>query len=127
MAGEAGAAVSTGLIREDHVITMCKARYRASATLDDTCAFVTEYYRHRHRHIVVTCVGVCLADAGGDDPDENLVRPRLVNIEILQNERTTFRFQYGTANTHVISSALVPLGLRFVSGRCSADSVYPTK
>ena len=72
----------------DHVVAGRNERDTVADTLDDTSALVPEHARRIAARVGTgRRVEVGMADAAGDDPNERLALLRLLQLDVLDDER----------------------------------------
>jgi len=85
--GEAASTRAAGVVTHEHVIAGRDLGDRRSDALHDARAFVAEHDRLRNREGLVAHRNVGVADAGGDESNEDLLGARLGQLERFNRER----------------------------------------
>jgi hypothetical protein len=76
---------------------------RADA-LDDAGPLVTKDDRDGNRPLPVDVGKIAAADTGGVQPDEHLVRPRVVELQLIDLERAAGGGEHGALDAHQLGS-----------------------
>ena len=99
------ALAALGREERDHVIAGLERRHALAEALDDAGALVAEHGRRVTRRVGAGGrVEVGVADAARNEPDENLARLRLGEIELLHRERRAELLQHRGADLHAHDS-----------------------
>ena len=103
----ARALAARGRPREHDVVAGSDLRDRLADRLDDPRPLVPEHHRRRPSELPLHLVEIRATDADGGHPDDDLVRPRLVEVELDDLERLADAVEEGGARLQSSTSAVV--------------------
>ena len=115
-----GAVAARGRPREDDLVADADRVDGVADELDDTGTLVTEHHRRRALPLALHLVEVGPADAGSGDPDDDIVRAGLCQVELDDLERLADRPEEPGPGFHPPSADLTAAQFVTVETFCSA-------
>jgi hypothetical protein len=79
-------AMSTRRKSHDYMVTGLKIGNTGSHPLHYPCSFMAQDHWQRNFSITLTDFDIGMTDAGGNNPDENLLGLRIINVERFKSE-----------------------------------------